>query len=186
MTLTPLANLQPMTLEDFLEFHSNTEAYYELEDGKLRVLPTESEINRLIASFLFAHFLQLGLPSSQLSIKTEIVVNGHRTTVRLPDLIVLTQESLKALEGSSRSIITLDMVPPRLVIEIVSPGKENQDRDYRYKRSQYQARDIAEYWIVDPIEKKLTILTLVNGLYEDAAFQGVGMIGNNTVVYSLH
>ncbi|WP_229642260.1 Uma2 family endonuclease [Waterburya agarophytonicola] len=29
-------------------------------------------------------------------------------------------------------------------------GKVNQDRDYRYKRSEYAARGIAEYWIIDP------------------------------------
>jgi Uma2 family endonuclease len=52
------------------------------------------------------------------------------------------------------------MPPPRLVVEVVSPGKTNIDRDYRYKRSQYQARGIAEYWIVDPITQRVTVLTL--------------------------
>ncbi|MEB3269083.1 MAG: Uma2 family endonuclease [Leptolyngbya sp.] len=46
------------------------------------------------------------------------------------------------------------------------------DRDYRYKRSQYQARGIAEYWIVDPITQRVTVLPLVEGLYEEAVFEG--------------
>lgn len=65
----------------------------------------------------------------------------------------------------------MDMPPPQLVVEVVSPGKKNRDRDYRYKRSQYQARGISEYWIVDPIEEKVTVFNLVEGLYEETAFK---------------
>lgn len=64
------------------------------------------------------------------------------------------------------------MLPPCLVVEVVSPGKKTIDRDYRYKRSQYQARGIAEYWIVDPIAQRVTVLTLVEGLYEAQTFEG--------------
>lgn len=70
----------------------------------------------------------------------------------------------------------LEMPPPRLVVEVVSPGKENSDRDYRYKRSQYEARGIDEYWIVDPVERRVSVLTRVEGLYETAVFEGDGMI----------
>lgn len=49
---------------------------------------------------------------------------------------------------NARGTITRDMPPPQLVIEVVSPGKENQDRDYCYKRSESAARGVAEYWIV--------------------------------------
>ncbi len=85
---------------------------------------------------------------------------------------MLTEELAQALEGASRSIVMPDMPPPQLVVEVVSPGQENTDRDYRYKRSQYQALKIAEYWIVDPIQKRITVLTLVSGLYEEAVFAG--------------
>lgn len=63
------------------------------------------------------------------------------------------------------------MPPPLLIIEVVSPGQETADRDYRYKRSEYAARGVAEYWIVDPIISVVTVLTLENGLYEEQAFQ---------------
>jgi Uma2 family endonuclease len=49
-----------------------------------------------------------------------------------------------ALTGNHRSTITEDMPAPLLVVEVVSPGKANEDRDYRYKRSEYAARGIAE------------------------------------------
>ena len=157
-----------MSLEDFLNYDDGTDARYELEDGKLLFMPSESEINRRIASFLFVYFAQLGIPFYRLSIGTELTVTGSRATVRLPDLMVLTEELAKVMSGASRSIVMSDMPSPQLVVEVVSPGKKNKDRDYRYKKSQYQARGIDEYWIVDPIQNKITILTLVEGLYEEA------------------
>jgi Uma2 family endonuclease len=76
----------------------------------------------------------------------------------------------QALEGATRSTITLEMPPPQLVVEVVSPGTENIKRDYRYKKSQYEARGIDEYWIIDPIEQKVTVLERVEGLYESQVF----------------
>lgn len=93
----------------------------------------------------------------------EIVVAGR---VRMPDLMILSEELASVLLVSGRSTITEDMPAPLLAVEVVSPGKANEDRDYRYKRSEYAARGIAEYWIVDPMKAKVTVLTLVDGLYE--------------------
>jgi Uma2 family endonuclease len=55
--------------------------------------------------------------------------------------------------------------PPLLVVAVVSP--ESINRDYRYKRSEYAAAEIAEYWIVDPILNKISILLLEEGFYEE-------------------
>ncbi|OUC15041.1 MAG: hypothetical protein B0A82_08955 [Alkalinema sp. CACIAM 70d] len=161
-----------MGLADFLAYEDGTETLYELEDGALIVMPPESDRNLRIASILFAYFLQVGVRPECLRMKTELVVMGARVGVRVPDLMVLSEELAAELAGATRSTVTLEMPPPRLVVEVVSPGKENIDRDYRYKRSQYEARGIAEYWIVDPIVDRVTILTRVEGLYETATFEG--------------
>lgn len=162
---------QIMSLEDYFNYEDETGNRYELENGELLTMPPESDLNLRIASFLFAYFAIQGIPSYRLRIGTEIVVTGSKATVRLPDLMVLSEELVIALQSASRSTITMDMPPPQLVIEVVSPGKKNRDRDYRYKRSQYQARGISEYWIVDPIEQKITIFNLVEGLYEERIFK---------------
>ena len=130
---------QIMSLEDYFNYEDETENRYELENGELLTMPPESDLNLRIASFLFAYFAIQGIPSYLLRIGTEIVVTGSKATVRLPDLMVLSEELVIALQSASRSTITMDMPPPQLVIEVVSPGKKNRDRDYRYKRSQYQA-----------------------------------------------
>jgi Uma2 family endonuclease len=175
---------QMMSLEDYLNYDDDTDTRYELEDGELLIMPSESDRNLRIASFLLAYFLQIGIPSYRLRIGTEVVVSGTRATVRLPDLMVLTEELAIALQSATRSTVTIDMPPPQLIVEVVSPGKKNIDRDYRYKRSQYQARGIAEYWIVDPIEQRITVLNLVEGLYEEAIFEGNKVIASDLLLES--
>ncbi|ACK64109.1 protein of unknown function DUF820 [Rippkaea orientalis PCC 8801] len=169
---------QLMSLEDYFNYDDDTETRYELEDGELLIMPPESDLSLRIASFLFAYFIQLGIPSYRLRIGTEIVVTGTKATVRLPDLMVLTEDLAIALQSATRSTVTIDMPPPQLVLEVVSPGKQNKDRDYRYKRSQYQARGIKEYWIVDPLEQQITLFHLVEGLYEEKSFQGQDAIAS--------
>jgi Uma2 family endonuclease len=64
------------------------------------------------------------------------------------------------------------MPPPALVIEVVSPGVNNRLRDYRHKRTEYAARCIPEYWIVDPQEQQITVCQWVEGAYEDRVLRG--------------
>lgn len=167
---------QKMTLEEYLNYDDGTDTRYELENGELIALPPESELNIRIASLLFAFFLKQGIPSFRVRIGTEIVVSGSRITTRFPDVMVLSEELATALEGASRSTVMLDMPPPLLVIEVVSPGQEK--RDYRYKRTEYGARGIAEYWIVDPMQQKVTVLEWVEGLYEEKVYEGDSSIAS--------
>lgn len=159
-----------MTLEDYLNYDNGTETRYELVDGELVEMPPESQLNTWIAMFLVSEFLKL-VPFRLVTQKTEIVVTGRRTRVRLPDILVLTEELADAMKTAKRSTITPEMPPPAIAVEVVSPGKENEDRDYRYKRSEYAARGIAEYWVVDPMKAQITVLSLVDGLYEATIFK---------------
>lgn len=169
-----------LTLEEYLAYDDGTENRYELVDGKLVTMPPESDRNNLIALYLLTEFLKL-VPIRLIRHKdTELVVTGNRTRVRMPDLMILTEELLTAI-GGRRATITPDMPSPVLVVEVVSPGKVNEDRDYRFKRSEYAARGILEYWIVDPQSDKVTILSLVDGLYEETIFEGDRLITSNVL-----
>lgn len=152
-----------LSLADYLSLNDGPEARCEFVDGEIIEMPPESEENVLIGSYLVAQFLKI-LPFDRVrQSKTELVVSGR---VRIPDFMVIGEDLAAALQGRRRSTITEDMPAPLLVVEVVSPGKENEDRDYRYKRSEYAARGIGEYWIVDSGKAKVTVLTLVDGLYE--------------------
>ncbi|MDX2254167.1 MAG: Uma2 family endonuclease [Pseudanabaenaceae cyanobacterium bins.39] len=172
-TTSQSANQLPvkkLTFAEFLEFSSDNEVLYELENGELIEMPYESEMNRRIAMFLVAYFLQLGIPYGRLTMKTEVAVHSRQVGVRVPDLVIFSEELEAAMQGATRSLVLMDMPPPLLVVEIVSPNQES--RDYRYKRSEYAARGIMEYWIVDPIAQKLTILQWVEGFYDELVFTG--------------
>lgn len=173
MTMQSISNQsQLFTLEEFLAYDDGSDQRYELVDGELIAMPTESPENCKLAKFLMlelAKFISIALINLK---DLEVTVTGKRATVRLPDLAVLTEEAYQALMGRSRNIITEDMPPPALVAEVVSPGQESRDRDYRYKHTEYAARGITEYWIIDREAEKVTVCLWVNGKYEDTIYTG--------------
>jgi Uma2 family endonuclease len=165
-----------ITFEDFLEFDDGTDFMYELENGELIQMALESEINQRIAVFLLIYFSQLGIPASRLRMKSEIAVNSRMVGVRVPDLVVFSEELAAVMQGAKRSLVMLDMPAPELVVELVSPSQES--RDYRYKRSEYAARGIGEYWVVDAIAQKVTIFQWVEGFYDEFVFTGEMVINS--------
>lgn len=64
-------------------------------------------MNRRIAMFLVATLLKLGILFDRRSLKTEIAVSSTRVSVRVPDLVVFSEEGVAALEGASRSLVLL-------------------------------------------------------------------------------
>lgn len=156
---------------EYCQYDDGTEKRYELVDGKLEVVNPPTFRHILIAKYLEqvldAEIARLGLP--WLCIQEAGIRTGLRKS-RLSDVFVVTQAQVKALMDRSAICET----PPLLAIEIVSP--ESVTRDYRYKRSEYAALGILEYWIVDPIENKVTVLTLNEGLYDETVFTGESRI----------
>jgi Uma2 family endonuclease len=71
------------------------------------------------------------------------------------------------------------MAPPLLVIEVVSPGEIQRERDYIAKRSQYQDCGIPEYWIVDPQTQTILVLELRGNTYTE-----IGNFSNDELVKS--
>ncbi|MGK7932266.1 MAG: Uma2 family endonuclease [Microcystaceae cyanobacterium] len=169
MTLTT----QKFTLEEYLAYDDGTDTRYEFVDGELIAMPTKSDQNNLIALYLLSEFLKIVSFKLIRHKDTELVVSSNR--VRLPDLMIINEDILTQM-GGKRATVTPEMSPPVLIIEVVSPGKTNQDRDYRYKRSEYAARGINEYWIIDPEKEQVTLLILVDGLYEETIFKNNQLI----------
>jgi len=172
-----VATAKKMSFEEFLNYDDGTDTLYELENGELIAVSSESDINQRIAIFLLIYFSQLGVPSYRFRMKAEVAVNSGQVGVRVPDLVMYSEELATVMEGARRSLILMDMPPPLLVVEVVSANQAS--RDYRYKRSEYGARGIAEYWIVDPITQKVTVLEWVEGFYDERIYEGDNAIASS-------
>ena len=165
------------TIDEYLDYDDGTDTRYELVDGELIEMPSESDLNVLISIFLTVMFSQQ-IPYYLIRRGTEIFVSSRTVSSRYPDLMVLSEEGQSALEGAKRSAVTINMPAPALVIEVVSPGepgdKRNYDRDYVDKPKEYAARGIPEFWQVDPDKgrKVVIVLTLKDGAYQSREFRG--------------
>lgn len=162
-----------MTLQEYLDYDDDSDICYELVDGVLVEMGAENPINNVIASFLFSVFLGLGIPYYRLIIGHQVGVSEVSATSRQPDFIVHTEDSLAATLADR---ILLPMQPnPMLVVEVVSNSnsdKKSRDRDYVDKRSEYAARGIPEYWIIDPLKAVVLILCLEDDRYVEYVLMG--------------
>jgi Uma2 family endonuclease len=157
------------TFGDYLTYDDGTDSRYELTYGELVEVPPESDENVLISRALDRVFSEIvgfrRVRTHQLAIE----LPGQPKN-RYPDVTVLRAEHLEQLQSLGKSAITLDMAPPLLVVEVVSPGPDNRRRDYLDKRNQYEWRGIPEYWLVDPQDRCITVLSMVDGNYVETIF----------------
>jgi len=175
---------QKLSFEEYASLDTENWVRLGLPDGRceyvdeweLNELPSESEPNDFLARYLL-FMLASGrvVPLRLIAIHTcEIEVTGKPKT-RFPDLVVLQEEHLELTK--KRLFIRLTMPVPRLVAEVVSPGDDNQKRDYEAKRKQYQERGIPEYWLLNPETETIEVLELKDGQYiRFGVFQGSTLI----------
>lgn len=163
------------TFEDYLAYNDGTDNRYELVDGKLELMNPPTFRHLLIAKYieqvLEVEITRLSLP--WLCFKEAGVRTGWRRS-RLTDVYVVSRQQVVELLDES----AITQTPPLLAVEIVSP--ESINRDYRYKRSEYAALGIPEYWIVDPMQERVSVLLLEEGLYEESVFTGNQSIVSRT------
>ncbi|HAC62571.1 MAG TPA: hypothetical protein DCF68_03305 [Cyanothece sp. UBA12306] len=164
------------TFEEYLEYDDNSEQLYELFNGELIEVPPESGFNVQIANRLFLIFALIVGTDRVRGHGLELEVRGEPKN-RYPDLTIIREEHIQQL--SKRNTIRLSMSPPLLVVEVVSPGEIQRDRDYIAKRMQYQDCAIPEYWIVDPQTQTILVLELTDNTYTE-----VGNFSNNDLLQS--
>ena len=154
------------SFEEYLAFDDGTDKLYELFNGELIEVPPESGRNVQIANRLFLVFALILGSDRVRGHGLELEVNGEPRN-RYPDLTILREEHIEQLV--KRNTVRLNMLPPLLVVEVVSPGELQKDRDYIAKRRQYEDCGIPEYWIIDPETESVLILELSDGVYQEVA-----------------
>ena len=140
-------------------------------DGELVPVMTESLGNGTIATFILLMLVAIDIPFELIRHNCEVEVIGKPQS-RIPDLTIIDEIHVTLLK--KRATITRKMPPPKLVLEVVSPGtetSENYRRDYEAKRNQYSEIGIPEYWLVDPERSIVLIGNLINGEYQFKTFR---------------
>ena len=83
----------------------------------------------------------------------------------IPDVIWISRERFAQGTDESGHLV----VAPELVIEVLSPGKSNQDRDRQAKLKLYSRRNVQEYWIVDWMRQQVELYRRKQGRLTHAA-----------------
>jgi Uma2 family endonuclease len=179
---------QIVTFEQYLTYNDGTDTRYELERGELIPMAQarggHGEIMHFLERAFTTEIERLGLSwvARQAAIGVRVPQVGRRDTSRVPDVTVLPLEQWKSLRNRE-AVIELDEDPPLLVVEVVSAGTES--RDHRAKRAEYNIVGIPVYLLVDfldfdqngkVVDKRVTVLTLVEGFYDEAVYRGEQMI----------
>ncbi|MFN5861791.1 MAG: Uma2 family endonuclease, partial [Pseudanabaena sp.] len=163
-------NAKPrVTFADYLTYFDGSDTKYELVDGELVAMslgtslhgeaidPTYQAINAEINRTTQPWIVRQG----QIGVRCPRGIGLD--TVRIPDVVVMQRDDWQALQ-EREAVIDFDLSAPLLVIEVISPSTKNID--YRAKRAEYAARDIPEYWIIDPLESKVSVLINSDGWYD--------------------
>lgn len=143
------------------------DAHAELLAGQVVVqpapLPRHSRVARAMARFIGGPFDDddgRGGPGGWW-ILLDVDVRFARHDVVRPDLAGWRRETLP----EPWELRPIDVVPD-WVCEVLSPSNAAHDRIR--KRRLYAAHGVAHYWLVDPVERTLEALRLVDGIWVDA------------------
>jgi Uma2 family endonuclease len=131
----------------------------ELNNGCLEFPPMPDPFHQDIVDFLFSAF-KAYLKDRQFgrAYFAPLPIRLWPGQIREPDIAIFEYHRLKnkrkAPDGAD------------LVVEIVSPGEDARERDLKTKRKEYAKAGIREYWIVDPEELTITVLSLAGKSYK--------------------
>lgn len=170
-----IATTKRIAIEEYLIYDDGTDTRYELVDGELVRMSLGTGEHGDISEFLNDRFkaeierLGLAWVAKDMKIGIQSPRGTRWETARVPDVVVLPLEQWNGLK-KRESLIPLNEPPPLLVVEVVSPSTVTVD--YRAKHSEYAVLDIPEYWIIDPLDLKVTVCVLKDGAYNDLVFVG--------------
>lgn len=143
------------TEHDYLSLDTNRMVEY--ADGCVEVLPMPTLFHQRIVRFLF-HLLQTHV--QQIAdgevLFAPLPVRLWSGKYREPDVVYLRAARVRDdgyPEGAD------------LVVEVVSEGKDARKRDLETKPREYAKAGVAEYWIVDPQDQEIHVLTLDGDAY---------------------
>lgn len=147
------------TEEEYLTLTDATNRLIEFDNGYLEFLPVPTEEHQNLLIFLFDLLRAAAEPDLGKALFCGLRVKTGEKQFKEPDIVFMLKENFA--KRSNRFWTGTD-----LAIEIVSSSPRDRARDYETEVANYAAAGVAEYWIVDPQDSKITVLTLPEGAEE--------------------
>jgi Uma2 family endonuclease len=177
LRISPADHGRKMTLHEFWDAEEVGDYRYELARGVLEVTHVPGEQHAFVVCFFYGAFERYRQAhpgvihrfggASEFRLWLPSMISG-----RNPDAAVVVRHTAKDPRGYR---------PPALAIEVVSEGSEARERDYQTKREEYLAFGLREYWIVDPIERRVTVLLRDGDAWVERQF-GEGQVAEGLVL----
>lgn len=148
-----LVHTRIYTEEDYYNLPENVRA--ELIDGQLYYMAAPSRVHQEILGFLFnTIFNYINSQKGPCKVypapfAVKLFEDDNKTVVE-PDISVICDPDKLTDQGCTGA--------PDWIIEIVSPS--NSSHDYIRKLNLYADAGVKEYWIVDPLSKKIFVYHL--------------------------
>ncbi|MEV6604811.1 Uma2 family endonuclease [Kutzneria sp. NPDC051319] len=144
----------PLTVAD-LELMPDDGRRYELIDGMLFVSPAPGFRHQKMVAQLIVR-LESACPDDLHVLPAPFAVRTAKDTEVQPDVLVARDEDL-----TEKNL----PVAPLLAVEILSPSTTLYDLNT--KKAAYQRMGVASYWVIDPLDPRLTVFELTeSGEYE--------------------
>lgn len=154
MAMPEQTSRRPLTVED-LEGMPDDGNRYELLDGELLVSPSPSRWHQRAVVQLTSQ-LNVQCPEGMEVLSAPFAVQPSRTTELQPDVLVAREADLTD---------KLLPVGPVLAVEVLSPS--SLVTDFNRKKTAYERMGADSYWVIDPLDPKLTVFELnAEGRYE--------------------
>jgi len=146
------ARLEPILTITDLEAMPEDGNRYELVEGELFVSCAPNLIHQgIVANLMFFFGLYLRQnPIGKIFPGPGVIFSNFSGVI--PDAVYVSHQARKEIAVGDK--IT---GAPELVIEILSPGRENERRDRHTKRQLYGKYGVKEYWVIDPAKRAVEI-----------------------------
>ena len=162
--------------DDYLSITLSENWLIEYTDGCVEVLPTPTIEHQLIVKFLLMALESFTGPRKLgVVLFAPLPLKTFARKYREPDLIFNFSEN--HAERRTDYYETAD-----LVMEVVSADKTSRERDYDKKRKDYAEAGIREYWIVDPQDKRVTVLALEDNQYIEHGVFNLGQTAESRLL----
>ena len=141
------------TESGYLSLTASTNRLIEFTDGNVEFLAMPTKAHQLILVYVLEALRRFVADANLgLALPAPLRVRIRETKFREPDIVFIASEHSD--RAGNEFFDGAD-----LVIEVVSEDPESRHRDLVEKVLDYAEARIPEYWIIDPAEAKITVLT---------------------------